>query len=123
MATIGRNDAANDLAIPTSLRRATGMAVKPTVQDLAAEIEALKAQLAEARKAQGREIRLKCSEKGCLQVLGIGSKFGFSFYPSQILKLFEMKEIILEYIEANRDHLSWDKKPPRLPIVKQRVED
>jgi hypothetical protein len=71
------------------------------IAKLKAENEALKAK-AEARQV----IRFKVSEKGCLSVYGLG-RFPVTLYGGQWLRLAKAIPELVEWIEANRDSLSW----------------
>lgn len=71
---------------------------------LKAENELLKARA--AAQATSR-IRLKVSDKGAVQLLGIGSKFGITLYAQTWLTVLGMSEQIKDFIEANRDTLSF----------------
>jgi len=69
---------------------------------LKAENEALKA------KAMARQtITFKVSaEKGCLSVYGLG-RFPVTLYGGQWLRLAKAIPQLLEFIEENRDSMSW----------------
>lgn len=71
---------------------------------LRAENELLKAR---ASAAATSRVRLKVSDKGAVQLLGIGSKFGITLYAQTWLTLFAMADQIKDFIEANRDKLSF----------------
>ncbi len=79
-------------------------AVLDELARLKAENELLKARMAEQAKAK---LRLKVSDKGAVQVLGIGSKFGITHYAQNWLTLLDMGQEIREFIELHRDELSW----------------
>lgn len=63
---------------------------------------------AAARQAKSR-VKFKVSDKGAVQLLGIGSRFGITLYPTTWLAIFDMAGEIKDFIEAHRDELSWSK--------------
>ena len=71
---------------------------------LRAENELLKAR---ASAAATSRIRLKVSDKGAVQLLGIGSKFGITLYAQTWLTVLSMQDQIKDFIEANRASLSF----------------
>ena len=58
-----------------------------------------------AKTKQNKEIALKVSDKGCVQINGI-RKFPITFYRQEFEKIFHMKEEIEEFIEQNASKLS-----------------
>jgi hypothetical protein len=98
MATVSTNKAELE-GIPAALRRTNGQA-KPSYEDLLAQIEALKTQV-----AKKSTLALKVSEKGALSIYGMG-RFPVSLYREQWERLLAAKDDILAFIEANADKLS-----------------
>lgn len=72
---------------------------EPTVADLMAQIEALKAQV--AKGASPRALTLKVSEKGALSIYGLG-RFPITLYLSQFDKLNAAWADVQQFVEANR---------------------
>lgn len=72
---------------------------------------------AEAPRAQGK-LTIKTSTKGCVQVLGIGSKFGITLYPEVWYTLLEesMRQRILDHIVTEQAALSFKRGIPALGI-------
>jgi hypothetical protein len=75
----------------------------------AAELEALRAELAslKAAAAAGQRISYKVSEKGALSVYGLG-RFPVTLYRSQWERLLDPSNVtaITAYMVANRDRLA-----------------
>lgn len=71
---------------------------------LTAENELLKAR---AKAQATSRIRLKVSEKGAVQLLGIGSKFGITLYAQTWLTVLDIGDQIKDFIKANKDSLSF----------------
>lgn len=74
------------------------------LEALQAELAAVKAQLAESKKA--KPLSLKVSQKGAVSVYGLG-RFPVTLYPGQMSKLLGMKEQIENFIEENKSSLSY----------------
>ncbi len=74
------------------------------LETLQAELAAVKAQLAESKKA--KPLSLKVSQKGAVSVYGLG-RFPVTLYPGQMSKLLGMKEQIETFIEENKGSLSY----------------
>ena len=77
---------------------------KNDIEALQAELAAVKAQLAESKKA--KPLSLKVSQKGAVSVYGLG-RFPVTLYPGQMSKLLGMKEQIETFIEDNKASLSY----------------
>jgi len=77
---------------------------KNDIEALQAELAAVKAQLAESKKA--KPLSLKVSQKGAVSVYGLG-RFPVTLYPGQMSKLLGMKEQIENFIEENKGSLSY----------------
>ena len=77
---------------------------KNDIEALQAELAAVKAQLAESKKA--KPLSLKVSQKGAVSVYGLG-RFPVTLYPGQMSKLLGMKEEIETFIEENKGSLSY----------------
>ena len=77
------------------------------VQDLQAQIEALKAQNEALRqaKAKAQALSVKVSEKGGVSVYGMG-RFPVTLYRGQWERLFAHKAQIEAFIEANAARLA-----------------
>ena len=69
-----------------------------------AKIAALEAELVKV-KSKVKEITLKVSDKGCVQLNGI-RKFPFTFYQDEILVILGMESEIKTFIDSNQDKLS-----------------
>lgn len=78
-------------------------------------IEELKAQLEKAKqenenlqkelkKKNTREITIKVSDKGCLQINGL-RRFPFTFYKNEITKILSMSTEIQTFINQNEKNL------------------
>ena len=76
---------------------------EPTVADLMAQIEALKAQV--AKGGQPRALTLKVSEKGALSIYGLG-RFPITLYLSQFDKLNAAWSDVVAFVEANRSRFT-----------------
>lgn len=76
-----------------------------TMEEAQARIAALEAELAKEKAKSNKEITLKVSEKGCVQINGI-RKFPFAFYQDEILKILDMENEIKTFIDSNQDRLS-----------------
>ena len=74
------------------------------LEALQAELAAVKAQLAESKKA--KPLSLKVSQKGAVSVYGLG-RFPVTLYPGQMSKILGMKEQIENFIEENKSSLSY----------------
>ena len=79
------------------------MAILQNLEQAAARIAALEAQLAEANKPKA--ITLKVSEKGAISVYGLG-RFPITLYRGQMERLLAHAPTIGRFIEANADLLS-----------------
>ncbi len=90
---------ADGLEIPANLRR--GPAAQPSYEELLAQVAALQAKVAAQPKP-----KLKVSDKGALSLYGFG-RFPISMYAGTWLKVLDMAEEVREFIETNRDKLSW----------------
>ena len=74
------------------------------LETLQAELAAVKAQLAESKKA--KPLSLKVSQKGAVSVYGLG-RFPVTLYPAQMGRLLAMKEQIETFIDENKASLSY----------------
>ena len=74
------------------------------LETLQAELAAVKAQLAESKKA--KPLSLKVPQKGAVSVYGLG-RFPVTLYPGQMSKLLGMKEQIETFIADNKDSFSY----------------
>jgi hypothetical protein len=87
-----------------------GISPMATLQDLTIQIAQLQAEN-EALKAKAtarQVITCKVSDKGCLSVYGLG-RFPVTLYGGQWLRLLDSATVkaIKDYIEVNRDSMSW----------------
>jgi hypothetical protein len=72
--------------------------------DLQAELQRLRAENEQLKKAGPRNLGMKVSEKGALSVYGMG-RFPVTLYKEQWLKLLAMGDEIKAFIEANNENL------------------
>jgi len=72
--------------------------------DVTAELERLRAENAQLKRAANREMSLKVSEKGGLSVYGLG-RFPVTLYKEQWTKLLDMADDIRVFIRANEASL------------------
>jgi hypothetical protein len=78
----------------------------PDAQTRIAELEAqLAAMKTNEQKKKKRQIELKVSQKGCVQINGI-RRFPFTFYKEEIREILSMTERIEEFINENEESLS-----------------
>ena len=61
-------------------------------------------QLEMEKKTSKKQIQIKVSEKGCIQINGI-RKFPITFYKNEIEQIFDMKDDILNFININQTKL------------------
>jgi len=80
-----------------------------TVETPEQELARLRAENAALKAQQQAKIKLKVSDRGCVQILGIGSKFGVTLYPRTMLTILDMAEQIRAFIKVNHNQLSWTK--------------
>jgi hypothetical protein len=74
----------------------------PSLEELQAQIEALKAE--NARLTAPKDLSLKVSDKGAVSVYGLG-RFPVTLYLSQWERLIGSIPKVQEFIEANRAKL------------------
>lgn len=82
-------------------------AITPDVNDLLALVAKLTTQLEQAQKAAmsgKREVSFKLAEKGGISVYGL-QKFPVTLYRESWLKLFDAKDNLMGFIEANKEAL------------------
>jgi len=79
-------------------------ALQAEIARLTAENELMKAR---AKAQATARIRLKVSDKGAVQLLGIGSKFGITLYAQTWITVLDMQDQIKAFIEENRPLLSF----------------
>ena len=72
--------------------------------NLKAELERLRSEIAALKKGASEGIRLKVSEKGALSVYGMG-RFPVTLYKEQWLKLLNMSDEIRAFIAENEARL------------------
>ena len=72
------------------------------MEDAQARIAELEEEL---KQSKTKQIQLKVSEKGCVQINGI-RKFPFTFYQDEIKIILNMSEEIENFINMNQDKLS-----------------
>ena len=78
------------------------MSTTMNMEDAQARIAEL---VAELKQSKTKQIQLKVSEKGCVQINGI-RKFPFTFYQDEIKIILNMSEEIENFINMNQDKLS-----------------
>ena len=81
------------------------------MEDANRRIAELEAELAK-EKSKTKDISLKVSEKGCVQINGI-RKFPFTFYQDEIKTILDMSNNINEFIDLNQDKLAKKIKIPK----------
>jgi len=75
-------------------------------EDLKAELERLKAENANLKKAsKTRELTLKVSQKGAVSLYGMG-RFPVTLYKEQWLKVLDKADDIKEFIQDNESQLT-----------------
>ena len=72
--------------------------------DVTAELERLRAENAQLKRAANREMSLKVSEKGGVSVYGLG-RFPVTLYKEQWTKLLAMADDIRAFIRTNESSL------------------
>jgi hypothetical protein len=72
--------------------------------DLQAELQRLRAENEQLKKAGRGKVAMKVSEKGALSVYGMG-RFPVTLYKEQWLKLLAMGDEIKAFIDANQETL------------------
>lgn len=72
---------------------------KPTLEQELAQLRVEHARLL-AEKEKANTLRLKVSEKGAVSLYGL-SRFPFTVYREQWVKILEFKDVILKFIEEN----------------------
>lgn len=78
--------------------------VLPDLTAMQAEIDRLR--LENEKLKQGRQFRLKVSEKGALSAYGMG-RFPVTLYASQWMALIDKVDDIVAFIDEHKDELSW----------------
>jgi hypothetical protein len=80
----------------------------PTAAQLAAELAAVKAQLAAAQQAASatRRISFKVSEKGAVSVYGLNARFPVTLYADQWDRLLSETDGLRSFIADNRPRLA-----------------
>ena len=68
------------------------------------ELERLRAENERLKKAQGKGVSMKVSEKGGLSVYGLG-RFPVTLYKEQWVKLLDMSDDIRSFIQDNDERL------------------
>jgi len=81
----------------------TTVSVEAQMAALQAEIAALKAAKASAKK--DAPITLKVSEKGAVSVYNLGSRFPTTLYKTQMEKLLDHADVIREFMVKNATSL------------------
>lgn len=67
-----------------------------------------------------RVLGLRVSPKGAVSVYGLNANFPTTLYPEQWMRLFEQSERVQQFIEANKDVLTFKEDDQQL---RQRKED
>lgn len=73
-------------------------------EDLRAELERLRAENEALKKAPGKGVSLKVSEKGGVSVYGLG-RFPITLYQEQWTRLLDMADEIRSFIAAHKSEL------------------
>ena len=75
--------------------------------DLQSEIARLTAENEKLRAKQEHKISLKISEKGCMSIYGLSSRFPVSLYRSQAERLFSDESVaqVRQFIRDNESKL------------------
>ncbi len=73
-------------------------------EDLQKEIERLRAENESLKKAPAKGLSFRVSEKGAVSVYGMG-RFPVTLYKEQWLRLLDMKEQLLAFIQENDSKL------------------
>jgi hypothetical protein len=89
-----------------------------TQKEMQAEIDKLKAELKAAKDAQVRTLTLKVSELGALSIYGIW-RSPVTLYVSAWMRIFEAKDTIMAFIEANKAAFSTGKDDARFKAVRE----
>lgn len=75
-----------------------------SIEELQAQLEKAKQEnenlQKELKKKNTREITMKVSEKGCLQINGL-RRFPFTFYKHEITKILSMSPQIQSFLDEN----------------------
>lgn len=79
-----------------------------TREEMQMEIERLKSEAAKLKQQMGRKHTIKRSEKGAVSIYGFG-RFPVTMYAPSWLELLKMSKDIEQFIEENKDTLSWEK--------------
>ena len=80
-----------------------------TREQMQLEIDRLKAEAASLKQQMGRKHTIKRSEKGAVSVYGFG-RFPVTMYAPSWLEVFKMQDEIKNFIELNKETLSWEKQ-------------
>ena len=86
-------------------KQTTTTTTTPTLEDLQAQLEAAKAELAAAKAAKRREIRLQVSQKGAISIYGI-RRMPITMYVDEWATILGMADEIATFGEQNADRLS-----------------
>lgn len=79
-----------------------------TREQMQAEIDRLKAEALAIKAMMGRKHTIKRSDKGAVSIYGFG-RFPVTLYAPAWLELLKMAKDIEQFIEVNKDTLSWEK--------------
>jgi hypothetical protein len=64
---------------------------------------------AAAAPAKKRTVSLEVSEKGAVKIKGLRSRWPIVLYPTEVETILSMADKLVEFIEANRAKLSFQK--------------
>jgi hypothetical protein len=73
-------------------------------EDLAAELQRLRAENEALKKSTSRSLSMKVSEKGGVSVYGLG-RFPVTLYKEQWIRLLDLADEIRAFIRENSDKL------------------
>ena len=80
-----------------------------TREQMQAEINRLQAEAKAMKEAMGKTHKIKRSEKGAVSIYGFG-RFPVTLYAPAWLELLKMSKDIEQFIEMNKNELSWEKQ-------------
>lgn len=89
------------------------MAGKMTMEEMQAQLEALKAENQKLQnKRYGGDVRFKVSQKGAVSVYGLSARFPTTLYKGQWERLLDNVDDLKKFLKDN-DHLLATKENPK----------